>query len=145
MDSFLTLLRARIRDPSLPPDPALDDALGQLDHVLSGLAPALEVTYVGPFVGLGAGREAFRLVVSAHTETVQAKTWGARVCSAGPHQNLHARWTLRSVARLRKPIVLAALPAFLAGYYDAVVAAGKAPSKAGLRLLQLTQALDGTG
>ncbi|WP_297362433.1 hypothetical protein [Acidiferrobacter sp.] len=142
MESFLMVLRDWARDPHRRADEALDDALVRLSRILAQLAPALEVEYRGPFVGIGAGREAFCLAVRAHTEDVGTTVWAARVCSAAPHRGLAAHWDLAAVSRLRKPLVAQALPAFLAGYHEAVVAAARAESAAGRRLRALSQALD---
>ena len=142
MESFLIVLRDQARDPKRRPDRALDDALARLSHILSQLAPALGVEYRGPFVGIGAGREAFCLAVRAHAEGPHDPVWGARVCSAAPHRGLAAHWDLAAVSRQRKPLVAQALPAFLAGYHEAVVAAARAESAAGRRLRALSQALE---
>ena len=141
MESFLIVLRDQAGDPRRRPDKALDDALARLDRILSQLAPALAVEYRGPFVGIGAGREAFCLAVRAHDEGPNGVVWAARVCSAAPHRGLAAHWGLAAVARLRKPLVAQALPAFLAGYHEAVTAAARADTAAGRRLLALSQAL----
>lgn len=141
MEPFLVTLRDQAKAPRLVPDGALDDALVRLGHILAQLAEALEVEYIGPFVGLGAGREAFCLAIRAHTEAPGVQVWGARVCSAEPHSGLRANWELARVARLRKPVLAQALPPFLAGYYQAVVAADKGETGPGRRLLELSQAL----
>lgn len=143
VEPFLAVLRHHAYDPGARPDPALDEALARLGGVLAHLAGALEVEYVGPFVGLGAGREAFCLAVRAHEEAPGVRVWGARVCSAAPHRGLAAHWDLGAVARLRKPVLARALPGFLSGYYSAVQAAAKADTKAGRRLLTLVAALGG--
>lgn len=141
MEPFLTLLRDHARDSQARPTAALDEALGRLDRILFDLAHALKVEYIGPYVGIGAGREAFCLAVRAHKETADGEVWAARVCSAGPHQALQPRWSLSSVARLRKPILVGALPQFLGGYYDAVAAASLADTRPGRRLRELAHAL----
>lgn len=141
MEEFLVTLRRHAGGPALRPDARLDDALARLDGVLARLAHTLAVEYVGPYVGLGAGREAFCLAVRAHTEAPGVQVWGARVCSAEPHASLRAHWELARVARLRKPVVAQALPAFLAGYYKAVAEAGKGDTRSGRRLRELTDAL----
>ncbi|MHB8254766.1 MAG: hypothetical protein ACYDEV_13955 [Acidiferrobacter sp.] len=141
MEPFLVTLRDWARTPRSMPDAALDDALGRLSRILAQLALGLEVEYVGPFVGIGAGRQAFCLAVRPHTEAPGIQVWGARVCSAEPHLGLRAHWDMASVARLRKPVLAQALPAFLAGYYQAVVLAHKADTRPGHRLRELTQAL----
>lgn len=141
MESFLMVLRDCARDPERRPDKALDDALARLGRILGQIAAALEVEYRGPFVGIGAGREAFCLAVRAHEEAAGTTVWGARVCSADPHRGLAAHWELDRVSRLRKPILARALPEFLAGYHTAVAAAHKADTGAGQRLLALAEAL----
>ncbi len=141
MEEFLITLRRHAGAPGLKPDVGLDDALVRLGGVLAQLAQALAVEYVGPYVGLGSGREAFCLVVGAHTEAPGMQIWGARVCSAQAHASLRAHWELARVARLRKPVVAQALPAFLAGYYQAVVQAGLADTRPGQRLRELSEAL----
>ena len=141
MEEFLVTLRRHASPPGVKPDAGLDDALTRLSGVLDRLAGALAVEYVGPYVGLGSGREAFCLAVRAHTEAPGVQVWGARVCSAKPHAGLRAHWELARVARLRKPVVAQALPAFLAGYYQAVIKAGKADTRPARRLLELSEAL----
>ncbi|HUW98512.1 MAG TPA: hypothetical protein VMV40_06685 [Acidiferrobacter sp.] len=144
MEPFLVTLRDGAQAPAAGEDLAQDDALAQLSRVLSQLAAALEVEHVGPFVGVGAGRLAFCLAIRAHTEAPGVQIWGARVCSAEPRSGLRAHWDLARVARLRKPIVVQALPAFLAGYHQAVVAAGKGDTRPGRRVAELAHALCGT-
>lgn len=141
MEEFLVTLRRHAQAPDLKPDAGLDDALGRLGSVLAQLAQTLGVEYVGPYVGLGSGREAFCLAIRAHTEAPGVQIWGARVCSAEPQAGLRAHWELARVARLRKPVVAQALPAFLAGYYQAVVLAGKAKTRPGQRLRELSEAV----
>lgn len=140
MEPFLATLCEQLRSPQ-PPGPALDSALARLSRILAGLASALEIEYIGPFVGLGAGHQAFCLAVRAHTEAFGVYSWGVRVCSAQAHAGLRASWELARVARLRKPVLVQALPAFLSGYYEAVVAAGQDETLSGRRLRELAQAL----
>ncbi len=142
MEPFLMVLSDCARDPKRRPDRALDEALARMGRILSQIAAALRVEYRGPFVGIGAGREAFCLAVRAHEEGPDTQVWAARVCSAAPHRHLAAQWDLAAVSRLRRPLVARALPEFLAGYYEAVAAAAKADTAAGQRLLTLAQALD---
>lgn len=141
MEAFLVVLRDHAQGPDRRPDKALDDALARLDRILAQIAPALEVEYRGPFVGIGAGRGAFCLAVRPHEEAAGIRVWAARVCSADPHRGLAAHWELARVSRLRKPILARALPEFLSGYHAAVAAARKADTGAGLRLLALAEAL----
>ncbi|MDA8389909.1 MAG: hypothetical protein M0Z76_04115 [Gammaproteobacteria bacterium] len=141
MEPFLKILRDRAHAGTIPADAALTEALGRLSRLLAHLAADLQVEYVGPHVGLGDGRDAFCLAVRAHEEAPNRRVWGVRVCSAQPHAGLRADWDLAAVSRLRKVIVVRALPAFLAGYAEAVAQAGRAPTRAGARLNHIAHAL----
>ncbi len=142
MEPFLAIVRERAQAQPVVVDRALDEALAHLSRALAQIARAVKVEYQGPFVGLGAGREAFCLAVRAHTEAPDRVSWGVRVCSAEPQAHLRAHWEIARVGRLRKAVVVAALPAFVSGYYEAVQAAGKAHTRSGQRLADLVQALD---
>lgn len=119
-------------------DAALDDALRHLDHTLEGLAGALQVEHLGPFVGVEA-LGAHRLVVRAHAWRLNEWLWSLRVCSTAPQAGLRAEWTVAGASRMRKPLIVKALPEFFAGYARAVTAAGRAESGAGRRLLELAE------
>lgn len=143
MEPFLRVLHDRIRAQEIRADAPLDVALGQLSRLLAQLADDLKTEYIGPPVGLGAGQGAFCLAIRAHSEVVRERHWAVRVCSAQPHAALRAEWDLPAVSRLRKAVVVRALPAFLSGYLAAVAAAGKDGTRAGLRLASIVRALTG--
>lgn len=142
MEWFVVTLRDQGRSVSPCIDPKVDEGLGRLSRLLTTLAQALEVPYIGPMVGLGAGRDAFCLAVGAHIESPNNAVWSVRVCSAQPHAGLRANWDMSVVGRLRKVVVIQALPAFLAGYAVAVVTAGKGDTKAGRRLKEIALAFE---
>ncbi len=141
MEPFLKILRERACAETIPVDAALTDALARLSRLLAQLAADLQVEYLGPPVGLGDGRDAFRLAVRAHQEAPGVRTWGVRVCSAQPHAGLRADWDLPVVSRLRKVVVVRALPAFLAGYEAAVAGAGRSGTRSSERLASLVREL----
>lgn len=141
MEPFLKILHDRVWAGEIRTDAALDIALGQLSRLLAQLADDLKTEYIGPPVGLGAGQGAFCLAIRAHSEAAHERHWAVRVCSAQPHAALRAEWDLPAVSRLRKAVVVRALPMFLCGYRAAVVAAGKGGTRAGLRLASIVQAL----
>ena len=141
MDLFLKILRDRAQAETIVVDAALTDALGRLSRLLAHLAADLQVEHVGPHVGLGEGRDAFCLAVRAHEEAVGSRAWGVRVCSAGPHASLRADWDLPAASRLRKAVIVRALPAFLAGYVEAVAQAGRLSTRSGERLSGIVRAL----
>ncbi|HET9121991.1 MAG TPA: hypothetical protein VFN52_00680 [Acidiferrobacteraceae bacterium] len=111
--------------------------LAQLDHVLDGLAAALKVEYFGPEVGVGDGRAVYRLVVREHALGPAERQWGLRICTALPHAQWRADWALAASGRQRRAAIVAALPAFFVGYWQAVQQAGRAESRAGRRLYEL--------
>lgn len=141
---FLAHLALEARSPRVRVDPALDEALARLDALLERLCRDLQVEYVGPPVGVEA-REVHRLVVAAHAWTAGAPAWGVRVCSARSPSGWRAEWTLAGAGRLRKRLIVQALPEFLEGFVQAVVAAGKADTPAGRRLARLREAFSGSG
>ncbi len=141
---FLAYLALEARNPRVRVDPALDEALAQLDRLLEGLCAELQVHYVGPPVGVEA-REVHRLVVTAHAWTAGAPVWGVRVCSARSPSGWRAEWTLAGAGRLRKRLIVQALPEFLEGFVQAVAAAGKADTPAGRRLVRLREAFSQSG
>lgn len=130
-------------EPSLALDADSERALRELDGILAGLAGELQVEYYGPEVGLGAGQPVYRLVVREHLSGVGEKAWGLKVCTALPQANWRADWSIHAVARQRKRAVIAALPAFFAGYAAAIAQADKGASAAGVRIAQLAQLFRG--
>ncbi|HSO06558.1 MAG TPA: hypothetical protein VLW45_04940, partial [Pelomicrobium sp.] len=107
------------------------------------MAGELQVAHVGPEVGVEQ-RHVHRLVIDAHAWRVGPRSWGLRVCSATPDGGWRAEWSIDAVGRLRKRLVVAALPELLRGYAAAVTAAGKDRTAAGRRVLDLARAA-GTG
>lgn len=124
-------------------DPEAERGLRELDRMLAGLASELQVEYYGPEVGLGAGQPVYRLVVREHVFGTGEQAWGLKVCTALPQAKWRADWSIHAVARLRKRAVIAALPAFFAGYAAAVAQAGKETTAAGRRVAQLAQLFRG--
>jgi predicted transcriptional regulator len=141
---FLVHLAVEARNPRVRVDAALEEALAQLAAVLERLCQELQVEYVGPPVGVEA-REVHRLVVAAHAWTTGAPSWGVRVCSSRSPFGWRAEWTLAGAGRLRKRLIVQALPEFLEGFVQAVVAAGKADTPAGRQLARLREAFSGSG
>ncbi len=139
LDTFIDLLvaRSRVVDPRV--DQELDDALARLDVMLAALAADLGVEYVGPEVGLGAGRHVYRLVVREHVSLNGRQDWSVRVCTALPCAGWRAEWTLHGASRLRKGVIVSCLPEFFAGYAQAVAAAGRDGTNSGVRLAGLAQ------
>ncbi|NOT17015.1 MAG: hypothetical protein HOP20_02960 [Sulfuriferula sp.] len=112
---------------------ALDDALTHLDHSLAGIAAALEVEYIGPFVGVET-LKAHAMVIRAHEWQIHQHTWSMKICSAVAEANYRPEWPAQGASRLRKRLIVQALPAFFAGYTAAVQAANKLDTPAGKRL-----------
>jgi hypothetical protein len=140
MQAFIDYLAAQSRAPQVRIDMQLDSALAQLDKMMEGLARELQVEYYGPEIGVSEGRHVYRLVVRAHEWEIHNPTWSLKVCTALPHAGWRADWAVQGVARLRKALVVQALPAFFAGYAQAVAEAGKSETKAGQRLAELARA-----
>lgn len=145
MHAFVDLLVARSRTSPPAVDAQLDDALARLDAMLTDIIGALQVEYYGPEVGVGAGRHVYRLVARAHEWEIGHHRWSLRVCTALPHAKWRADWILQAASRQRKQQIVAALPAFFAGYAQAVIAAGKADTHAGRRVLALAQRFRSAG
>ncbi len=139
METFIDLLvkRGHAAEPHV--DQELERALIRLDVMLEALAAELQVEYFGPEVGLGAGANVYRLVVRAHEWDGLKQAWSARVCTALPHAGWRAAWTLHGASRLRKRIIVCCLPEFFHGYAQAILAAGKAHTNAGVRVLDLAR------
>jgi hypothetical protein len=94
---------------------------------------------LGQAVGVENG-SAHRLVMAAHAWQLGAPTWGSRVCSPTLGGGWRSEWTLAGVGRVRKALIVAALPELLAEYAAAVTAAGKHETHAGRRVLELARA-----
>jgi hypothetical protein len=139
VNDAIALLAARAAAPRFVADAALDRALDQLNRALDTLSAELAVVHVGPEVGVER-RDVHRLVIAAHAWRPGAAAWGLRVCSATAAGGWRAEWTLAGAGRLRKALIAAAVPALLAGYGEAVTAAGRHQTPAGRRLLELGRA-----
>jgi hypothetical protein len=140
MQPFIEHLITQTRTQTVRVDEELDAALAQLDVLLAQLAGDLRVEYYGPEIGVAAGRHVYRLVVRAHEWEIHNPTWSLKVCTALPHAHWRADWAVQGVGRLRKPLIVQALPAFFAGYADAIVAAGQADTPAGRQVTELSRA-----
>ena len=138
MKNFITHLVAQSRLDTVTVNATLDDALTHLDNMLGGIAEALQVEYLGPYVGVET-LLAHRMVVRAHEWKIHQPSWSMKVCSAIPEANYRAEWPVQGCGRLRKQLIVKALPEFFAGYTETVRLANKIDSPAGLRLLALHQ------
>ncbi|MGA7800369.1 MAG: hypothetical protein WCC36_06120, partial [Gammaproteobacteria bacterium] len=104
----------------------LDAALARLDRAFATLAAELQVEYFGPGVGVDAERSVFQLVIGPHRGGIEGPVWGLRVCDGTASGGLRPMWAVQGVGRLRKALVVKALPELLAGFAAAIGAAGKA-------------------
>lgn len=140
MQPFIEHLIAQSRAGTVRVDEGLDAALAQLDALLARLADALRVEYYGPEIGVAAGRHVYRLVVRAHEWEINDPAWSLKVCTALPHARWRADWAVQGVGRLRKALVVQALPAFFTGYAAAIAAAGRGDTPAGRQVAELAGA-----
>ncbi|MHB1173710.1 MAG: hypothetical protein ACYCZJ_01100 [Sulfuriferula sp.] len=138
MKDFIALLVEQSRQQHIVINPALDDALTHLDHALEGLCAAVQVEYHGPYVGVETPL-AHQMVVREHEWKIHQPAWSMKICVAAPEANCRAEWPIQGVGRLRKALVVKALPAFFAGFAEAVKLAGKENSSAGMRVVGLAQ------
>jgi len=138
MEDFISLLDEQSRSEKVAVTPELDAALAKLDRMLEEICAALQIEYDGPYVGveiLGA----HRLAVRAHEWKIHAPAWSMKICTTAPAANSRAEWAVQSAGRLRKQIVVKALPAFFAGFAQAIEAAGKSEMPAGKSVQALAQ------
>ena len=138
MKDFIALLVEQSRLQSVVINPALDDARTHLDHALAGLSAAVQVEYRGPYVGVETPL-AHQMVVREHEWKIHQTAWSMKICVAAPEANCRAEWPIQGVSRLRKALVVKALPAFFAGFAEAIKHAGKQDSSAGQRVLELAR------
>lgn len=122
---------------------ALDTALTALDAEFEQLAPALEVEYIGPGVGVEGKETVYRLVVRAHEWTMRQPSWSLKVCDALPNAGWRVAWAVQGVSRARKALVIQQLPAFLHGYAQAVKVAGKTETRAAQRIMTMARLCGG--
>lgn len=138
MKDFIALLVEQSRQQRIVINPALDDALTHLDHALEGLCAAVQVECHGPYVGVETPL-AHQMVVREHEWKIHQPAWSMKICVAAPEANCRAEWPIQGVSRLRKVLVVKALPEFFAGFAEAVKSAGKENSSAGMRVVELAQ------
>lgn len=136
MKAFLNILAACSQAPSIHVAHELDDALAHLDHMLTGLCEAVRVEYFGPYVGVER-RDAHRLVVREHTWQLGQRSWSLKVCASAPAANWRAEWAIHNASRMRKPLIVRALPEFFAGFAAAIEAQGKIRTPAGARISEI--------
>ena len=138
MKDFISYLVQQSHSEKVAVTSALDDALANLDHMLSGICADLQVEFEGPYVGVET-LKAHRLVVRPHEWKIHEPSWSMKICSAAPQANYRAEWAVQSAGRLRKQVVVKALPDFFSGFAKVVEAAGKAELPSGKRVLELAQ------
>lgn len=143
MKAFLTTLAAAAQAPSIRVTRELDDALAHLDHTLTGLCEALRVEYFGPYVGVER-RDAHRLVVREHVWQLGQAGWSLKVCASAPAANWRAEWAIHNASRMRKPLIVGALPDFFAGFAAAIEAQGKRQTPAGARIHEIAALFEAT-
>jgi hypothetical protein len=138
MKDFITYLAEQSRNETVSVGRNLDDALARLDHALAGLSAELQVEYYGPHIGVETP-DAHQMVVRLHEWKMNEPTWSLKVCSTAPQANYRAEWPVQGTGRLRKQLIVKALPAFFRGYALAVAAAGKSDTAAGQRVEALAK------
>lgn len=138
MKDFIRYLAEQSQNDVIPINSTLDDALTHLDNMLTGIAAALQVEYIGPYVGVET-LKAHAMVVRAHEWQIHQPSWSMKICSAIPEANYRAEWPAQGASRLRKRLIVRALPTFFAGYAEAIQQAGKADTTAGRRVLAMQQ------
>lgn len=141
MKDFIRYLAEQSQLDVVPVNTELDDALTHLDNMLTGIAAALQVEYIGPYVGVET-LKAHAMVIRAHEWQIHQPSWSMKICSAIPEANYRAEWPVQGASRLRKRLIVKALPTFFAGYASAIQQAGKADTAAGQRVLAMQQQFD---
>lgn len=136
MKPFLPFLAQLSHATTIAVDSELDDALARLDHMLDGLCAALEVEYFGPHVGVER-LDAHRLVIRKHMWRLDAPAWSLKICPTAPSANWRAEWAIQSASRMRKPIIVRALPEFFVGFAAVIDGAGKRDSVAAKRVREV--------
>ena len=124
MEDFILFLDQQSRHEKVAITLELDEALTKLDQLLAEICAAVQIEFDGPFVGVETP-EAHRLAVRAHEWKIHEPSWSMKICTTAPAANSRAEWAVQSAGRLRKQIVVKALPAFFAGFAQAIDAAGK--------------------
>ncbi len=142
MESYVAYLAEQARAERVSVTERLDTALASLDRDFSVLAPELQVEYFGPGVGVDADRSVFRLAVGPHRGSIEGPVWSLRICDGTASGGWRPMWAVQGVGRLRKALVVKALPELLAGFADAVAAAGKSDTAAGRRVHEMAAAFE---
>lgn len=142
MKDFIALLVEQSRSQNIAIHPALDDALTRLDYALAGLCEAVQVEYHGPYVGVETPL-AHQMVVRNHEWKIHQPAWSLKICVAAAEANCRAEWPIQGVSRLRKALVVKALPEFFVGFAAAITEAGKDTTAAGRRVLELSRRFNG--
>lgn len=138
-ESFLQVLSAAAKAPDLRLTAELDDAMRRFDAMFDALCGALEVEHFGPYVGVET-LQAHQLVIRLHRTGPATNAWGLRVCSTAPAADFRPEWAPHAASRMRRPIIVRALPDLIGGFSTAVIAAGKDSSPAGARVRQVADA-----
>ena len=141
MEDFISLLKQQSCSEKVAVTPELDEALTKVDQMLESICAELQVEYDGPYVGVEI-LNAHRLVVRAHEWKIHEHTWSMKICSTAPAANHRAEWAVQSAGRLRKHVIVKALPLFFAGFVEAIAAAGKSDTPAGKRMQEVAQQLN---
>lgn len=138
MKDFIALLVEQSRLKNIAINPGLDDALTRLDHALASLCEAVQVEYRGPYVGVET-LLAHQMVVRRHEWKIHQPAWSLKICVAAAPANYRAEWPIQGVSRLRKALVVKALPEFFAGFAQTITSAGKDGTAVGQRVLELSR------
>ncbi len=138
MKDFVELLVSQSKADRVSVTSALDDALKHLDNVMTGIAGDLQVEFFGPFVGVET-ELAHQLIVRAHSWELGGKEWSLKVCTTAPQSDFRPEWPIQGSGRLRKQLIVKALPAFFKDYVEAVAQAGRADTPSGKRIAQLAE------
>lgn len=142
-NDYLRYLAQQSRLPKITADEKLHAALARLDYMLEGICKEIALEYYGPFVGVEQ-REAHQLVVRAHEWKIHEALWSLKVCVATPAAKWRAEWAIQATSRLRKALIVAALPEFFTGYSDVIAAAGQDTTQAGKRIIDIATLFGGT-
>lgn len=136
-NNYLSYLAQQSRLPKITVNEKLHAALTRLDYMLEDICREIELEFYGPFVGVEQ-REAHQLVVRAHEWKIHQALWSLKVCVATPAANWRAEWAIQGTSRLRKPIIVAALPDFFKGYRAVIAMAGQDTTPAGKRIKDIS-------
>lgn len=136
-NDYLSYLAQQSRLPKITVNEKLHAALTRLDYMLEGICREIALEFYGPYVGVEQ-RETHQLVVRAHEWKIHQALWSLKVCVATPAANWRAEWAIQGTSRLRKPIIVAALPDFFQGFSAVIAAARRDGTPAGQRVKEIT-------